>query len=112
MYDHQAFIQEFSPGGVNLTQWSHDTGEAQRAERGGEVLGEGVTSSPPHQIGCLRKRCKQIAGHKPAGSVPAKKTVLIANHKQVYTTRPGIGEIFTVDRMQTPAASVRKKNEH
>jgi len=72
VYDHQAFIQEFSPGGVNLTQWSH-TGEAQRAERGGEVLGEGVTSSPPHQLGRLGEHCKQIAGHKPAGSVPPKR---------------------------------------
>ena len=42
--------RNFPQGGVNLTQWSH-TGDAQRAERGIEVLGEGVTSSPPHQLG-------------------------------------------------------------
>ena len=53
----RAFIQKFSPGGVNLTHGSH-TGEARRAESEGyRVLGEGACSKPPpYQLGGLGER--------------------------------------------------------
>ena len=62
--DVQAFIQKFSPGGVNLTQGSH-TGEARRAEarglkgrEGGRVLGEGGSKPPSPPARDLGERCK------------------------------------------------------
>ena len=73
---------------------------------------EGVTSSPPHQQGGLGERCKQIAIGTNPRDLSELKDSSHCHHRQVYTTRPGRGDFHGIDRMQTPAASVRKKNEH